>query len=206
MQISADGMTFAFKTDGKEYPSFFGSTAAVKQLDANTWETTTRMKGQVLSVDTTKISADGKNMTVESKGTRPDGQPFDDTTAYQRVSGGPGLTGKWKTSKVSISAPFTIELAASGSDGLIVTFSGEKATCNAKFDGKDYPLTGPTMPASFTMALKKTGDRSFEVSEKDKGKELYKSVFTLSADGKTLTEVGTAVLTGDKITEVYDRQ
>ena len=37
-------------------------------------------------------------------------------------------------------------------------------------------------------------------------KALYKNTLTPSADGKTLTEVGSAPSTTEKVTAVYDRQ
>jgi hypothetical protein len=36
---------------------------------------------------------------------KPDGGTMDGTTVYQRVSGGPGLGGKWRTKKVSGDIP-----------------------------------------------------------------------------------------------------
>jgi hypothetical protein len=41
---------------------------------------------------------------------------------------------------------------------------------------------------------------------RDKGKFLYKVMYTVSADGKTLTETGTATATKEKVKVVYDRQ
>ena len=38
------------------------------------------------------------------------------------------------------------------------------------------------------------------------GKTLYKSTFTVSGDGKTLTENGSAVDSGETMKAVYDRQ
>ena len=33
-------------------------------------------------------------------------------------------------------------------------------TSSAKLDGNDYPATGPTVPAKFTLAIKRKGPRS----------------------------------------------
>jgi len=206
MEYNADGLSYKFKTDGKEYPAVFGMTATWKQIDPVTFETVDKMNGKVISTDTTKISADGKSMTVESKGTKPNGESFDDTVAFQRVSGGPGMAGKWKTAQVKVGSPGVMEFSAAGSDGLTLTLSDYQATCTAKFDGKDYPATGPQVPPGFTLAIRKTGARSFEMIEKDHGKDLYKVEYTVSADGKTLTEIGGATATNEKIKVVYDRQ
>src|SRR5512144_3085558 len=100
MRLSAEGQSYTFKTDGKEYPAMFGTTAAWKQIDANSWEATYKLKDKVFSTDTYKLAADGKTLTVDSKGQRPDGTAFANAATFDRVSGGPGLAGKWKTPQV----------------------------------------------------------------------------------------------------------
>ncbi|HTS29483.1 MAG TPA: hypothetical protein VMH81_26620 [Bryobacteraceae bacterium] len=208
MQLIAEGQSYTFKTDGKDYPAIFGYTASWRQIDANTWETTDKLNGKVVSVDTTKLSADGKTLTMESKGKRPNGEPFDDTTTYQRASGGPGLPGKWKTQNLKVSSPELMEIAAAGpgADGITLTMPAEKASCKGAFDGKEYPFSGPQMPPGFTATFKHIGPKSFEMTLKNKGKPAYVSTFTVSDDGKTLSETGSAVGIDEKYKYVYDRQ
>jgi hypothetical protein len=206
MQFTAEGQSYTFKTDGKDYPAMFGTTAAWKQIDASTWQTTEKMKDKVLGVDTTKLSADGKTLTMESKGTKPNGEAFDDTTVYSRVSGTSGIAGKWKTKNVKISAPGVMELTPNGPDGLTWNSVDQHATCASKFDGKDYPCSGETFGPGFTFVIKKTGASSFEGAVKHDGKTLWMSTYTVSADGKTMTESGMSVATGEKYKTVYDRQ
>jgi hypothetical protein len=186
--------------------TLFGRTAAWKKLDANTWETAVKQNGKLISTDSTKLSADGKTLTVNSKGPKPAGGAFDQTTVYERVSGGPGLAGKWKTKNFKSSSPTLLELAASGADGLTVKIADFQIACDAKFDGKDYPATGPTVPPGLTLAVRKTGPRSFEMTERQGGKTLFQLTFTVSADGKTLTETGGAPGVDEKVKVVYDRQ
>ena len=72
---------------------------------------------------------------------------------------------------------------------------------------RTIPLTGgPTVPAGLTFAIRKTGPRSFEMTQKQNGKALYRSTSTVSVDGKTLTETGSAVGVSEQYTAVYDRQ
>ncbi len=206
MQYTADGLSYTFRVDGKDYPALLGQTAAWKQIDKTTWETSTKLNGKVVATTTSRLSADGATLTMEAKGPKPGGGAFDDAVVYQRVSGGPGLPGKWKTKNVKSSAPPIIEFAASGQDGLTVRVADFQAICAAKFDGKDYPFTGPTVPAGMTFAVKKTGSRSFEMTQKQNGKALYTDTFAVSADGKTLTDTGSPVGVSEKYTVVYERQ
>jgi hypothetical protein len=206
MQFTTAGQTYKFRVDGKDYPSIFGRTSAWKQIDANTWETIIKQDGTLISTDTTKLSADGKTMTVHSKGPKPAGGTFEQTTVYERISGGPGLEGKWKTKNMQSSAPTVLDLQPSGSDGLVINIPDFKINVDLKFDGKDYPATGPGVPPGLTLAIKKTGPRSFDLLEKMNGKPIFNLSFALSADGNTLIETGGAPGVDEKFKAVYERQ
>jgi hypothetical protein len=118
-------------------------------------------------------------------------------------------SGKWKLNPEKSYYPGaarTIELAQHGSDGLTVKIVDLNAVCEAKFDGKDYPAIGPSVPPGYTLAVRKIGGRSFEMIQKMNGKPLYTSTFTASPDGKTLTETDSANSVAEKVQAVYDRQ
>ena len=206
MQSTADGQSYKFKLDGKDYPDPFGNTAAWKSINASAWETTWKLKGKVLTVDALTLSADGKTLTVNTKGAKPNGQSIDDTVTMQRVSGGPGLAGQWKTKNLKSSSPSVLELMPSGSDGLAYKIIDMNMTCDAKLDARYYPCSGPTLGSGWTMAWLKSSPRLLEWSVQMNGKPMYKGSFTISADGKTLTEDGGAAATTEKIKIVYDRQ
>jgi transketolase len=144
-------------------------------------------------------------MTVTSKGTKPNGEAFNDSITLQRTSGGPGLAGKWKSTEVKSSTEMW-DISPNGDDGLTMKIVDFNAICTMKFDGKDYPATGPTVPKNFTLAVKKTGARSLEMTEKMDGKVISMDTFTISADGKTLTDDAVPAGTTEKIKAVYDKQ
>jgi hypothetical protein len=121
--------------------------------------------------------------------------------------------GKWlrrepdeKTKKANPSSANTIELSQNGSDGLTVKIAALNAVCEAKFDGKDYPAIGPTVPPGYTLAIRKIDARSFEMIQKVNGKALYTSTFATSPDGKTLTETDSANTVGEKVKILYERR
>jgi hypothetical protein len=201
-QFSGFGITYKFKLDGKEYPDSMGGTATWKASDANTWETVGKANGKVTETDTFKLSADGKTLTETSKQMKATGGSIDSTTTYDRASGGQGLAGKWKTKKVS-GAAGTIEMTASGSDGLNFKDVDMGMTCDSKLDGKDYPCTGPMLPPGFTSAVKNTG-LALDVTVKKDGKVFFNGSYTVAADGKSMTENG-SMADGEKIKIVWER-
>jgi len=207
MQFTAMGQSYTFQMDGKDYPSLFGGTSAWKQIDATTWEIALKQNDKLINTMTTTLSADGKTLTANEKGPKPTGGTFDRTTVYARVSGGSGLVGIWKT-KNPPRWPRIVELIPFGTDGLTIRFPDDQETCETKFDGRDYPVTGPgpiTQPA-MTLAIQKTSPRSFDVTGKQDGKPILKVSFTVSDNGKTLTQTGGMVGASEKLTAVYDRQ
>ena len=100
-QSTSFGITYKFKMDGKDYPDGMGGTVAWKALDADTWELVAKANGKVTETDTFKLGAGGKTLTANSKQMKADGGSLENTSVYERVSGGPPLAGKWKTKKVS---------------------------------------------------------------------------------------------------------
>jgi hypothetical protein len=55
----------------------------------------------------------------------------------------------------------------------------------AKFDGKDYPVTGD--PDTDSMALQRVNDHEIKIAYKKAGQVTGRSVVTVSKDGKTTT-------------------
>jgi hypothetical protein len=167
---------------------------------------TEKTNGKVTATSTVKLSADGKTLALDSKRMKADGGSSNDSMTFQRVSGGPGLAGKWKTKNLNSSSPETLNLTQKGSDGLTVTLGNEGSVCDAKFDGKDYPAAGPMWPSGWTCMIAKNGARAFDLTWKKDGKDMYKSMLAASADGKTLTETGSAAGVSEQYIVVYDKQ
>jgi len=206
MRYSGGGLSYTFKSDGKERAGILGELVAWKQIDDRSWEITHKTKGKVTAVETLKISEDGKTLSDTVTGTRSNGEKFEDKIAYERVSGDTGLLGKWKSTKVQIGSPETMDIKDYEGDGLTFYSPEEKFTFSAKFDGKEYPATGPTIPAGATGTLTRVDPSCFELTEVYKGKPFWKGKYTLSEDKKTLTVSGGMIATNEPMTAVYERQ
>ncbi len=73
--------------DGKEHPVTGNPNADVivmKKIDDTHGESTFKKGGKVTSVNTRTLSADGKTLTIVSKGTTVDGKPRMDTQVFSK--------------------------------------------------------------------------------------------------------------------------
>jgi hypothetical protein len=205
ISVTSEGMTYTFKPDGSETKTPFGEMAQWTKVDDNTWQAVYKKGSTTLDTDVWKLGADGKTLSVNSTGTKPNGDQFNEDEAYTRLTAGKGFFGKWKSTKVSANSPNTAEIAANGDDGIIWNIPEIKASVTLKFDGKDVKPVGPTVPDGLTLAATKAGARSFKLEEKINGKLIWSAHYTVSADGKTLTEIGTPVGGTAPETVVYEK-
>jgi DNA-binding beta-propeller fold protein YncE len=86
----------------------------------------------------------------------------------------------------------TVEIAVSGANGVKVSSDGTPVF-NCQFDSKDTAGLGMMAASKASFACRKISATSFEVTGKLDGKPMYVDVYTVSADGKTLTDSGTPV-------------
>lgn len=196
--------SYSFKPDG----SSFTAPTGIERTFQKTGEgyTATRKKnGLLISTSTWKLSGDGNTLVVESKGTKPNGDTFDNVTTYVRTASGTGLVGGWKSTKVKLSSPNSLTVQSNG-DEVALAISAVKATCHARWDGKDYPATGPTVPDGITLAVSKSGPDGFKLVEKSQGKVIAIIHYHLAADGKSMTAKGTNGEGKEPFTEVYEKQ
>ena len=74
-----------------------------------------------------------------------------------------------------------------------------------KFDGKDYPETGPNVAPGSASSGRRVNEHTLEVTDKVKGEVIDTTQFKVSADGKTLTLTVHEKGQSKPVTYVYDR-
>ena len=184
INIKADG------TDQAVQGSKTYDTIAVKAVDDKTVEFTSKKAGKVVSMGKRIVSADGKTVTSEFT-VYPEAskQPVTGKATMLRIAAGPAgshaISGSWRTQKLSGTSENALMVTyKSTTDGLMMSRpTGE--SYDAKFDGKDYPQKGAS---GYTVSLTKVSDRSFDEVSKRDGKIVEVIHWTMSADGKTITE------------------
>ncbi len=203
MRFDMSGFAYNFRLDGKDYPTPDGGTAVWQAPAPDTWEGAAKVNGKI--VGRFKLVLKGDSVAFQMTTPQPGGKDLTETSTWKRLSGGPGFPGTWQETKVSPAAS-TMELSASGTDGIVMNAPEYQVTCTAKLDGKPYPVTGPASAGKTTMSFRKTGADSLEVTTYIDGKAWYVEQISVSPDGKTMTDNGSPVAKKEVLKMVYDRQ
>jgi hypothetical protein len=205
MRITSGGESYAFKPDGSENKTRFGS-ASWKKTDDKTWVETDMVNGRLDSTNTWTLSEDGKTLTERVAGDKPGGGSFDDTSTYVRTAGTKGLAGIWKDKQFKGSTPSAITISDI-ENGLSFDQPDFKLKASATFDGKPGNVEGPGIPQGAAFTMTKLNSHTFKMVRTQNGKPFDSSTWTVSADGKSMTSVGRTVGTIDPpTTAVYEKQ
>jgi hypothetical protein len=173
--------------DGTDQPALSGTTLSITAKGPNNW-TVVRKKGgrMLLSADWT-LSADGKTLTDEFTGYESDGSKSTVVFVYQRTAGSSSFAGTWDSDNAKPDPAMALRIQSYEADGLSIYGPEGQITRSLKFDGNDYPDTGPDLPPGVTSSGRRVNERSLEITRKYKGRLIDTSQFELSADLKTLT-------------------
>jgi hypothetical protein len=197
------------KADGAEHAvtghPYFDS-AAVKVVNPSTLEITYRRAGKVIGHDTITVSADGKMYTdkfVNYDGTKEVTGSFTE----KRVSAGPAgahaISGDWLQDQLTgVSDSGMIVSYEMGTDHFKMSANGQ--SYHAKFDGKEYPISGD--PGHTTVTLKRLSANAVEETDHRQGKVTDVIHLATAADGKTITVEDKDVAHGQTTTFTLDKQ
>lgn len=198
-------VSFDIKADGTDQTSLPGATLAITVKDPNTWEFVSKTNGTKTGTGIWTLSADGKSILNKFKGTRPDGSEVETTGALKRVSGSGGFAGTWQVTDVSIDNPSLLQIETS-TGGLVVTYPSDKVTMNVTFDGKEFPVDGPTVPKGATASAKRIDTQLIRITDKLNGKVMDTTDWKLSSGGKVLTQTEHDAGEKKATVSIYDRQ
>lgn len=173
--------------DGTDQPCLFGTTCSITVLAPDTWKMMRKMGGRTTISAIWKLSSDGNTLTDNFTGYRADGSTSNLLYVYKRTAGTSGFPGTWESTSEQVNSVYEIEIKAFEGDGLSFINPSQKMTTDMKFDGKDYPNSGPNMPADAAWSGHRLNERSVEVTQKVSGKVLYTQQIDVSSDLKTLT-------------------
>jgi hypothetical protein len=200
---------YRIKADGTDQPvpdHAYLDQESVKILNASTVEITDKKAGKIISVQTITVSADGAKFT--GKFTSYVGEkPFSGSFTEKRVGpagvGAHALSGSWMQDSVADMSDVarTVRLESTP-NGLKMIWNGQ--TTDVKFDGREYPTIGD--PGKTLVSFKKLSDTRLEETDRRQGKVFDIIVWTMAADGKSITYEDSDPVHGTKITSVLEKQ
>jgi len=200
--------SFDFGLDGKEYQSLPGRTVSWTPAGKNTWDRVGRIDGKLIYKARVVLSEDGKTLSMDFTGTRPDGNAFHEEDVFSRVSGTGGLVGTWRTAKVSEpDAPQTFVISSPAPGVVHYEIPEMKVSAEGRTDGTDNPLAGPTVPPGSTISFKRLSASKIKYVMKINGKPDSMGVQTIASDGGSFTDTNwNPGRPSEKTTAVYTRQ
>jgi hypothetical protein len=205
-----DGSTasFDFGVDGKEYKTWANRTTSFSATGKDTWDTVTKADGRVLAKGHFVLSEDGKTLTMNFTGTKPDGSAFHEEDVFTRISGTDGLIGTWRAAKVKgPSGPQTFVISSPARGVLHYDIPDMKAFAEGRADGTDHPITGPDVPPGMTIGFKLVSPTKVKYSIKLNGKPDSYGVQSIAPDGGSFTDTSwNAGRESEKTTAVYVKQ
>jgi hypothetical protein len=200
---------YKIKADGTDQPvqgQDYFDHKAVNVTGPSSVEMTNKKDGKVVSTASVSVSADGSTMTWKWKSNFGE-KPTSGVTTSKRVApGAPGanaMSGSWQVEAVTDASDLarTITLQ-SKPNGMKIVWNGQ--TTDAIFDGKEYPIVGD--PGHTMVTLKKISDHEFEETDRRGGKVVDITVWTVSADGKTIQINETDPVYKTKSSYSFDKQ
>jgi hypothetical protein len=92
-----------------------------------------------------------------------------------------------------------------GLDTMIFKIPDTRATAKANLAGREVPVEGPDVPPGITISVTRKGPYGLHLVEKLNGTVVRTSDYTVSKDGKSLSELGGAP-GDDPTTVVWEKQ
>jgi hypothetical protein len=194
---SAGGNKYAFDfggghpeniaADGTDQPGLGGTTLSVTVEGPDAWKVVRKKDGRMLLTANWALSKDGNTLTDDYTEIGPDGKGSTVNYVYKRTAGTSGFAGTWESTSLTINFEFVLKVQPYEGDGLSFINASEGETKNVKFDGKDYPNTGPNVTAGSASTARRVNEDTLEITDKFNGKIRNTRQLKLSADCKTLT-------------------
>jgi hypothetical protein len=197
------------KADGTDQPvsgRSYSDHMAVKVIDKSSIEVTSKLAGKTMNDFVDTVSADGSKLT--GKFTDNTGEKtVTGTFTEKRVAAGPAgshaVSGSWIQDTVSdMSDADRLNVIKGTDNGIQITWNGQMI--DAKFDGKRYAWSND--PGKTMSSFKKISDTQIKEIDHRLGKITDEITWTVSADGKSITETDRDLGRGTKTTMTLEKQ
>jgi len=193
--------------DGTEQPAVSGTTLSITPKGSNNWIVVRKKDGRMLLSADWTLSADGKTLADDFTGYQSDGSKSTTHLVYQRTAGSSGFAGTWDSDNAKPDSSMKLQIKSYEADGLSIDDPERQVSRNLKFDGNEYPDSGPDAPPGLMSSGHRINEHSLELTRKYKGKLIDTQRIELSSDLKTLTlSIFLPGETKPRNTYVFDRE
>jgi hypothetical protein len=204
--IFSEPNTETVAIDGTDQPGISGTTLSVTEQGPRVWKVVRKREGRLVVSAIWTLSEDGGTLHDSFTGYQPDGSPFTVDYLYQRKAGGSGVAGTWQSTSEVFVSPYEIQIKPYQGDGLSLIDPVAGVNKSLKFDGTDYPNSGPNANPDMLSSGHRVNDRRLELTDKLKGRVQSTDDFELSPDLQTLTETQHVPDQGKPIIFVFKRE
>jgi hypothetical protein len=200
VKIQADGVDHKL-TGHDNYDS-----KAVKVVDPKTVEVTNKLAGKVIATNTITVSADGSTLAgkfTDYSGAKPATGAYTEKRVAAAAPGAHAISGSWQADQMGEAndALRTVSYEMKG-DHFIMHWNGQ--SYDAKFDGKEYPITGD--PTHTVVTLKRVDDNTVEETDHRMGKVTDEIRIAAAKDGKTVDVTDNDPVHGQTTTYTLEKQ
>ena len=200
VKIKADGVDH--KVTGQDYYD----SKSVKVVDAKTVEITNRLAGKTISTVSVSVSADGSMLSgkfTDYSGAKPATGSYTEKRVAAGAAGAHAMSGSWQPEQMGDAndALRTVSYEMKG-DHFMMHWNGQ--SYDAKFDGKEYPITGD--PAHTVVSLKRIDANTVVETDHRNGKVTDEIRIAASKDGKTVDVTDKDPVHGQTTTFTLEKQ
>ena len=179
-------ISYVFALDGKPVKTFGDGTMSATGDGEHTIDLVFKSMGSESRAHMV-LSSDGKTITDQSSGTRPDGSKAEGSGEMKRVGKGTGFAGTWKSTKNESSSGERFGLTIDGAH-IKWEWPAYKRMVEGTMDGSPLRMSGATASRDMAFAVRKRSATKLTYTVRGQGKTLAEGMLELSADGKTLTD------------------
>jgi hypothetical protein len=175
-----------FACDGKLYPLPGGRTVTCTGNPKAGYDLTFAQNGHTVEKQHRTFSADGKEMMIEGTAYRADSSTMRYESVRRREGNGTGMAGTWVLTKMEKQPD--VQIWSLSGDTMQIQSPVDNLSVSVKLDGSDTKMVGPNTPQGATLSLDSEGVDKLAFEHKVNGRVINEGTYTLSADGKVMTE------------------
>ena len=179
---------------------------AVKVVDPKTVEVTNKLAGKVIATNAIMVSADGSTLSgkfTDYSGAKPASGSYTEKRVTAAAPGAHAISGSWQQDKMGEEndalAVVTYEMTP---DHFVMHWNGQ--SYDAKFDGKEYPVTGD--PTHTVVTLKRIDNNTVMETDRRNGKITDEIRIAAAKDGNTVEVTDKDPVHGQTTTYTLEKQ